>query len=146
MSDVDSACESPSVTASTKHLARTIRDWLAGVTALATLEVRYSVEAVMGALLATLVLGAILFSSWCLVLATIAMAVVQMGWEWIPALLLINALNLLFAVFIWRRMHVLIERVGLDSTCRALGLSDASDKRQHGASDSDESAHTHPRA
>lgn len=110
------------ITDSGKRVAGAVRDWLRGISDLATLEIRYSIESITTALVSTLVLGAVLFSSWCLILLTIAIAIVQSGWGWIPTLLLVLVLNLLLAIFLWRGIQTLIARVGLDNTCHALGL------------------------
>lgn len=114
--------EAPGVTESGKATVGAVREWLTSIGDLATLEIRYSIEAVTATLVACLLLGAVLFSSLTLVLASIAVAVVQAGWAWLPALLLVIALNLLLALLLWWRIHNLIERVGMDTTRRALGL------------------------
>lgn len=110
------------ITESGKRMAGAVGDWLRGVSELATLEIRYSIESITTALVSTLVLGAVLVSSWCVVLLTIAVAIVQSGWGWIPALLLVLVLNLLLAVFLWRGIKTLVARVGMDNTRNALGL------------------------
>lgn len=112
----------PGITESGKRVAGAVRDWLSGISDLATLEIRYSIESITTALVSSVVLGAVVFSSWCLILLTITIAIVQSGWGWIPALLLVLALNLLLAVFLWRGIRTLIARVGLDNTRNALGL------------------------
>ncbi len=126
----------PGISESGKSMAGAVRDWLRGVSDLATLEIRYSIQSITAALVATLVLGAVMFASWCLVLLAIAVAILQAGWGWIPAVLFVLMLNLLFAVFLWHTIQTLISRVGMDGTRGALGL----DKTAH----YDEPAQTHP--
>lgn len=116
------AVDSPGVVGSGRAVAGALRDWLTGVTGLATLEVRHSLQSLHGALTAALALGAVLFAGWCLILAAVAAAVIEAGWPWITALLFVTALNLAGALFLWLRVRTLLERVGLDRTRRALGL------------------------
>lgn len=119
------AMDSFGVAGSGRVVAGAVRDWLTGVTQLATLEARYSLQSLQGALTAAVALGAMLFAGWCLVLAAVAAAVIEAGWSWITALLFVAALNLTATLFLWLRIRVLLERVGLDRTRRALGLDGA---------------------
>jgi hypothetical protein len=112
----------PGISESGKHMVGAVRDWLRGVSDLATLEIRYSIQSITAALVVTLVLGAVMFSSWCLVLLAITVAILQAGWGWIPAIFFVLMLNILFAVFLWHYIQTLIERVGMDATRGALGL------------------------
>jgi membrane protein implicated in regulation of membrane protease activity len=114
-----------------------IKLWLQGVTQLATLEIRYSLRSVTTAIITALILSAVLFSSWALLLAALAIVLVEAGWAWVWALLVVSCVNLVLALLLWVAMKSLVERVGLDATRNALGLG-IEGMRSH-----EEHSHTH---
>lgn len=115
----------PGIAESGKSFASAAGDWISGLTELITLELRYSLRSAAAALIGALVLAAVLFSSWALVLATVAVILLNMGYPWLGVLVLINVVNLALALSIWMTMKRLMERIGLDATRHALGLDRA---------------------
>lgn len=121
----------PGIAESGRDVASAARDWLSGITELVTLELRYSLRSATAALIGAVVLAATLFSSWALVLVTLAAILVKTGISWISTLLVINAVSLVLSLGLWMVVKRLIERVGLDATRHAIGLDGA---ENHGKS------------
>lgn len=121
------------------HMAAGARDWLEALTQLATLEVRYSMRAGLAALVASLVLGAVLFSGWALILVIVSLALTSSGMSWLWALIVVGVVNLGLAVSLGFAVRRFITHIGLDATRRALGLNREREKATH-----DRPAQTHP--
>lgn len=127
----------PGIAESGKNFASAAGDWISGITELITLEFRYSLRSAAAALIGALVLAAVLFSSWALVLATVAVILVELGYPWLGVLVLINVVNLGLALGIWMAIKRLMERVGLDATRHALGLDRAGNHGESTKTDSE---------
>lgn len=125
----------PGIAESGREIAYAARDWLKGITELATLELRYSMRSAVAALIGAALLAATLFSSWALILATLTVILIEAGLSWIPTLLLINAVNLSLSLGLWILMKRLIDRIGLDATRHAIGLGGATNHEKYPATD-----------
>ena len=123
MSSSPAETKPPGVAESGRNMAAATRDWLEGLTQLATLEVRYSLRSALSALIAAMLLCAALFAGWALVLVIVSLALTDAGMSWPWALVAVSVINLGLAVSLWFFVRRRITQIGLDATRRALGLN-----------------------
>lgn len=96
---------------------------LAGVLELATLEARYSGLMLAAVLGLAVVIAVTALIAWGLLAAAAVAGMITHGWSWAAALTVVALLHLgagFMALLLLRRC---ITRIGLDSTCEALGLA-----------------------
>lgn len=96
---------------------------LSGVLELATLEARYSGLMLAAVLGLAVVIAVTALIAWGLLAAAAVAGMITHGWSWAAALTVVALLHLgagFMALLLLRRC---ITRIGLDSTCEALGLA-----------------------
>lgn len=113
----------PGAAESGRHMAAAARDFVDGVTQLATLELRYSLRSALGALIAALLLAAVAFAAWALLLVMLSLGLVGAGLSWFWSLVVVSVVNVGVAASLWIAAQRFIRQVGLDATRRALGLT-----------------------
>lgn len=125
MSSSPAEATPPGVAESGRNVAAATRDWLEGLTQLATLELRYSLRSALSALIAAMVLCAAVFAGWALLLVIVTLALTDAGMSWPLALVVVSVVNFGLAVSLWFVVQRHIRQIGLDATRRALGLNKA---------------------
>ena len=123
MSSSPAEATPPGVAESGRNVAAATRDWVEGLTQLATLELRYSLRSALSALIAAMLMCATLFAGWALVLILVSLALTNAGMSWPWALVAVSVINVGLAVSLWFVVRRHITQIGLDATRRALGLN-----------------------